>query len=137
MCMWDGYEDSPSVYRSKIQRTRKERKCGECNRKIAIGEPYQNVFMVYDGAPRTFVMCQHCLVAATWLVENCGGYLLEGVWEDVHSHVSELHRPQYRAVYRGLRRLEVGRERQWQRFDQTGLMALPKLPPVVDEKMAA
>lgn len=131
MCMWDGGEDRPEVHRSRFIKTRKERSCEECGRSITVGEPYQNVFMVYEGRGSTWVMCQHCLVAAQWLVENCGGYLLAGVWEDIHEHISEYRRPEYRAVYRGLRRLEVGRERQWVRFDRGGLMPVPVVPPVV------
>lgn len=133
MCMWDGGEDSPQVYRSKVQRTRKQRKCSECGRPIEIGESYQNVFMVYDGDASTWIMCQHCLVAAQWLADNCGGYLLDGVWQDIHEHIVEYSHPQYRAIRRGLRRLEIGSGRLWMRFDRTGLMELPRAPAVVGE----
>jgi hypothetical protein len=133
MCMWDGCGDSPEVYRCKVQQTRKERKCDECRRVIAVGEPYQNVFTVYDKEPSTWIMCQHCLVAATWLVDNCGGYVLAGVWQDIHEHISEYRGPsEYRPVVHGLQRLEVGAQRQWQRFDHAGLMALQSVPPVVE-----
>ena len=134
MCMWDGGEDGPSVYRCKVQHTRKKRRCGECSRHIAIGETYQNVFMVYDGSPGTWIMCAHCMVAAQWLVANCGGYLLHGVWEDIHEHIVEYRgAEQYRPVEHGLRRLEIGRKRRWARFDGAGLMAVQWMPPVVEE----
>lgn len=133
MCMWDGVDDFPQVYRAKVQRTRKERHCCECRRKIALGERYNNVFMVYNGSAGTWTMCEHCMVAAAWLDENCGGYLLEGIWEDIHNHIREYYGPpQYRPVVHGLRRLEVGRERKWRRFDDAGLMAVPRVPPVVE-----
>lgn len=134
MCMWDDCDDYPQVYRSKVQRTRKERKCQECSRAIAVGEPYQNVFMVFDRDASAWITCQHCLMAAQWLQENCGGYLIGGVWEDIHDHIREYRGPSaYRAIIHGLRRLEIGCERKWRRFDGAGLMPLGKVPPVIGE----
>jgi RNase P subunit RPR2 len=127
MCMADYADDQCSIYRAKIQRTRKPRKCDECSRPIAVGERYENAFMVYEGHADTFVTCEHCLVGSRWLVENCGGFLHCGVWEDLEEHISEYPRLAF-----PLSRLKVARRRMWRRFDGTGLMAVPPVPPTLE-----
>ena len=62
--------DPPSVYFSRTVRARKEYCCGECGRKIAIGESHEYVFGVYDGytyQPRT---CCHCVAIREFVSIN-------------------------------------------------------------------
>lgn len=127
MCMADYNDDPATVYSSKECRSRKDRKCDECSRKIAIGERYQNTFMVYDGRGSTWITCEHCVVGMRWLADNCGGFLHGAVWEDVHEHVRE-----YPTLAPYLMRLVVGHQRQWKRFDRAGLMRIPSVPPTLE-----
>ncbi len=128
MCMADYGGDRPSIYRAKTARTRKDRRCEECGRAIAVGERYQNAFMVHDGYGSTWVTCEHCIVAMDWLVENCGGFLHGGVWEDLEEHITE-----YPTIAFPLSRLSVARRRKWMRFDGAGLMVVPQAPPTLVE----
>lgn len=127
MCMADYSDDQPSFYRAKTCLTRKTRKCAECGRAIAIGERYQNTFMVYAGKGDTFVTCEHCVIGMEWLKENCGGFLHTGVWEDLEEHIQK-----YRRLAFPLSRLKVARRRHWKRFDGAGLMSIPPIPPTLE-----
>ena len=69
-------------------------------------------------------MCAHCQVAAEWLEENCGGYLLDAVHEDFSEHATG-NLPMLRIV--------VGARRRWKTFGGGGLMALPVYPPDMKE----
>jgi hypothetical protein len=130
--MWEHCDDRAEVHSRAVRTTRKDRVCHECGRLILAGETYQNIFMVYDRNPGTWFMCQHCMVAAAWLTQNCGGYLVEGVWEDIHDHVKEYRYPQCARMRIGLMRLEVGKNRAWRRLDGTGLMAIPAMPMTIE-----
>ena len=136
MCMWDGDGDSPSIYRASTRRSRKERKCEECRRTIAVGERYHYAFMVYETYPSGFYTCEHCSVAMDWLIENCGGFAHGGVWEDLEEHISE-YRTQAPLVTYELAKLKVAWRRQWRRFDGLGLMRVPPVPPVIEGAMHA
>lgn len=57
--MCDGH-DYPTVYREKIVRSRKPRRCCECSMPIAIGDRYENVFGVWDGNANTYSTCLAC-----------------------------------------------------------------------------
>jgi hypothetical protein len=116
--------DPPTIYRTKMQRAKKVRRCDECGRTIGEGEHYKYAFCVYEGHGEQYAMCQHCAVAARWLVNNCGGFLHHGVWEDFEEHINEYPRMAF-----SLLRLSVARRRRWERFDRTGLMDVPALPP--------
>lgn len=128
MCMVDWDHDAPTVSSTHMRVSRKVRRCSECDRSIAVGESYQNCFMVYDSSPDTFTTCAHCVVAMRWLARNCGGYLFEGVWDDIREHISE-----YPTLRFSLSRLVVGMRSSWMRFDKTGLMAVPKVPQTLEE----
>lgn len=128
MCMYDGMEyDPPTVSTTTTLRARKEHKCIECRRTIRPGEQYQRVFQVYDGHVGTYKTCTHCLIGQQWLVENCGGYVFEGVWDDYAEHVRE-----YPMLAPHLVRLLVSSRRKWERFDRRGLMAIPHVPPSLE-----
>lgn len=121
MCMWDR-GDSPSVYRACERVAKKPHKCNECSREIAVGERHRYVFMVYDGYPYTGRACAHCGVAQEWLARECGGYLWDGLWEDIRQHLEE-----YPALYWPLGRLYAGYRRRWCRRDGS-LMMIPCVP---------
>lgn len=117
MCMIDDC-DSAEVSSSRwIKSARKEHKCTECARPIAKGEPYKYGFMVFEGSGESYHMCQHCYVAAEWLIENCGGFVWHSVHEDIAEHASE-----YPALKEELQPLRDGMRAKW-----SGLL-LPKLP---------
>ncbi len=118
MCMWDG-GDGPEVARHRTVRARKPHQCTECGRTIEVGEQYQYDFQVYDGSPGTWHTCQHCRVAQQWLIRECGGYLIEGTWEDIQEHITE-----YPKLKRPLGRLLASRDKKWRMPDGT-LMPLP------------
>lgn len=129
MCMADYNDDRPTIYRTRNCRTRKPRKCDECGRAVSVGEIYGNSFMVYEGHGSTFVTCAHCIIGQQWLADNCGGFLHGAVWEDLEEHIGE-----YPTIAFPLSRLKIARQRQWQRFDQTGLMSVPAIPPTLESR---
>lgn len=54
--------DPPSMYeKCRVKSARKLHKCSECRRTINPGEPYENVWGIWDGQSDTFKTCQHCL----------------------------------------------------------------------------
>lgn len=123
MCMIDGAEMCEVWQERPVKAARKAHKCSECGRTIAAGETYRSIFTVFEGDASTVRQCQHCVVAADWLTKECGGYLTEGIFEDIDEHAREYARF-------GLWRLSVGMKRRWQRFDKAGLMRVPALPPI-------
>ena len=122
MCNIDDAERC-SVWDEADHRASKEWVCTECRRSIARGERYRRVAGLYEGAWTIMRICAHCVVGANWLTAECGGYLLDGVREEIHEHAQE-----YRSA--SLWRLVVGADRKWTRFDGTGLMPIPKEPPL-------
>lgn len=88
MCMIDDCEPC-SVYRAKVCKARKEHKCSECGRTINKGEEYHYAFMVQEGYGDSFHTCQHCYVAAKWLIDNCGGFVHQAVLEEIEEHARE------------------------------------------------
>lgn len=123
MCMVDGADDRCNILRDENRKARKVHLCSECARKIQPGETYNLQVAQWEGTVDDYKTCQHCEVAKRWLTQECGGYLYQGVEEDISEHASE-----YRNI--GLWRLVVGFRRNWGRFDGQGLMALPKMPPL-------
>ena len=123
MCMWDG-GDGPQVADHRVVRARKSHRCAECGRVIEVGETYHYDFQVYDGCPGTWHTCQHCRVAQQRLIRECGGYLIEGTWEDVEEHTRE-----YPKTMMPLGRLIVGKNRKWRARDG-GLVPIPAVPAI-------
>lgn len=121
MCAIDYCDEPFSVYWTKENVTaRKEHKCDECHRVIAIGEKYLYSFGVYDHQGYNYHICAHCTIAAKWLTDNCGGFLHEGVLEDIEQHIEE-----YPGMV-GLIRFKIGMKRSWKRFSGPGLMPIPR-----------
>lgn len=131
MCMVEGADDYVEHQHTVfVKCARKEHHCAECGRIIAKGERYRRDEAVMEGSWYTYHTCEHCQIACNWLAEQCGGYLWQGVLEDIQEHVS---------VYRIARlcRIEIGMKRGWKKFNGTGLMPIPAMPKVVAHKEAA
>jgi hypothetical protein len=125
-----------TISRSADRKARKTYKCSECGNPIRPGELYRFATFLYDGRWSEDRMCRYCMVAAAWLRAQCGGYLTNGVWEDVLEHVEEFASVAPR-VARALKRLDVWRSHHWQikRGPRAGeLIPVPAVPAIVDEK---
>jgi len=120
MCAIDDGEHY-DVYCAQTRKAAKAHKCNECYRQIAKGESYRHTHGLYDGYWMQNRVCSHCQVATTWLSDNCGGYMDQGVCEDIEQHVDEYRRMD-------LARLAVGMRSKWKRIRREGLMPIPKLP---------
>lgn len=128
MCNTD--YDPPELYEEVVVRSaRKEHRCSECGRTIETGESYLYVFGVWQGSPNQYKVCRHCNVAKCWLVAECGGFLFEGIEEDIHGHAQEYGSTTSAALYR----IVVGMRRKWRRRDG-GMMPLPGLPAISAEQ---
>jgi hypothetical protein len=114
------------------RKARKEHRCSECYRTIAKGERYRYEVTVYDGFTSTIKTCKHCWVAREWLTENCGGFIYKQVLEEIREHAEE-----YPRLALPLYRICTAAGRKWQRFDNSGLMSVPKLPPSIEGTLAA
>lgn len=55
-----GDEGSLEMYRSRVQRSRKERVCCACNEPVRAGDLYQYTFGIWDGEPSKYVHCLRC-----------------------------------------------------------------------------
>lgn len=53
-------DDQPEVYREKMRTARKPHTCCECQRQIAPGEKYQDVWGVWSGERKSFATCESC-----------------------------------------------------------------------------
>jgi hypothetical protein len=137
MCMVDGADGCNEFSRTTHHTARKEHKCAECHRAIEPGERYTYDSWKYDGDFASSKRCAHCNVSAQWLRENCGGFLIYGIYEDIQEHVSE-YRGDAICVPR-LKRLEIGMQRRWKirRGPKKGqLMPIPQLPAKLEPKHA-
>lgn len=120
MCAIDGGERY-DVYCEATRKAAKQHKCDECYRPILKGEIYRQTRGLYDGHWSVNKVCSHCSVATEWLGTNCGGYMDQGVREDIEEHVDEYRRMD-------LARLAVGMRNKWKCIRREGLMPIPKLP---------
>lgn len=138
MCMVDGAYDGPNEFSRTTQHTaRKEHRCGECHRTIYPGERYTYASWKFDGDFSSAKMCRHCSVAADWLNENCGGFLISGIREDIQQHVSD-YRGDAACVPR-LKRIDVGMRRKWKvgyGAKRGQLMPIPQMPAQIEPKHA-
>ena len=121
MCAINGGETADFYHRS-TRVARKQHRCEECARTIAVGEKYEHASLFYDRWS-AFKTCRHCMVSTGWLGHNCGGFLHGGVFDDIEEHTRE-----YPELAFGLLRLAVGMKRKWKRFDTEGLMKMPVMP---------
>lgn len=119
MCAIDA--DCPELYRMNVRLARKEHRCSECSRLIAVGEKYNCAFMIYEGTPDTFRTCAHCRVGQMWLIENCGTFIHGDLIGEMQEHARD-----YPAVAPGLNVIVTGIKQQWRQGDI--LMVLPVQP---------
>jgi hypothetical protein len=138
MCMvegadGDGYIDFSSEW--PTGKGRKEYRCYECHRTIAIGESFVNHVWKYDGELSHVRTCAHCAVACEWLSKNCNGYLIGTVLEDIDEHVHEYSHVPIPACIPDLVLLQTGMRHKWviQDGPQKGqLSSLPALPCLLE-----
>lgn len=123
MCLWDeaSADCTPSVSRLADVKARKAYICVECNRQINVGERCQYVFQIYDGDPYSCYTCEHCQTAQAWLRRECGGYVIDCIWEDIREHIKE-----HPGLKFPLGRLIVQKNKQWTKNGQ--LMSIPPVP---------
>lgn len=125
----DDADERCTVLFEKRQVARVQHRCKECRRPIEKGETYLNERLLFEGRVTTHKTCSHCLVARQWLAAECGGWIYEGVKEDIAEHVDELTYPfEVKLLY-------IGMKRQWKTKQGTS-WRLPKLPQTTHQRMA-
>ena len=109
-----------------VKKARKTHCCDECGRQIFPGESYRYETGLNDGYFETYKRCDHCAVAANWLIAQCGGFVTCGILEDLEEHLNEVE------DWRGIARLVIGMRRRWRqvRKGHQGLMRLQPSPRV-------
>lgn len=125
MCAIDDCDERVEVLREKDQVARKEHRCSECRRPITPGEAYHYEFGKLEGEAVTYRTCAHCMVARQWLRANCGGWIYEGVIQEICDHAGE-----YPALAEPLKLIVSGANARWQSIGG-GLMPLPAMPPAI------
>ena len=127
MCMVDDSDGSVTEISGLLQRmARVTHTCKECCRTIDKGETYFVESYVFDGDFHTHKTCAHCKVARDWLQAECGGWLYEGVEEDIREHVFSRMYPM------SLARIAVGMQWKW-RTPKGRLMPIPAMPQTTHE----
>lgn len=121
MCRIDGADPS-DFYSEKTRRARKEHRCEECGRKIAVGESHHYAFVVAEGLGDSYRTCAHCCAGQSWLSRECGGWIFGSVGEELQEHAYD-----YPEIAIPLRRLYLAMRRQWRYFDGS-LMKVPSTP---------
>jgi hypothetical protein len=54
--------------------------------------------MLYEGSWMSFKTCQHCIAAAQWLIVVCGGWVHQGLYEDLTEHRDEGYNPRWLSI---------------------------------------
>jgi hypothetical protein len=127
--MIDSAEGRCTVLHSTDRKARKEHRCTECYRVIPVGEIYLNEGCLWDGRKDTYKICSHCQVVRNWLSAECGGWLYEGVREDIYEHAFEGN------YGKGVIMLSVGMGRQWKKKNGD-MWRVPSLPKTTHQRMA-
>lgn len=114
MCMIEYADESFRVYKHALRHAHREHLCSECGRTIQRREVYEYASGLHpDGGWMHFRTCENCISVRRWLVAECGGFLHEGVLEDLAEHLDEVD-----AGRRGLLELAVAyMRRQWRSSD--------------------
>ncbi len=116
--------DQPKVARKVRRKTRKERRCTECCRRIMVGETYEVHTCLHEDNWGTWCWCLHCAEARPTAgdIADCHCWLYEFVWEDLREHAQDERNMR-------LIRLVKGADRKWtyQRGPRKGqLVPVPK-----------
>lgn len=111
MCMVDDLDDRAEVWNEQPRKARKQYKCGECYREIAVGERYVYLWAKGSDGPFTARWCAHCDVLKDWLWTNCSGSVIGSVIEDCRDHVQEY--AGRAACIPALARVVAGARRDW------------------------
>lgn len=122
MCRVDGAEQF-EVWQQSTPTARKEHTCCECGRPIHVGETYHRGRGMYESKWFAVAWCRHCDAASAWLRRECGGYLTEGLLEELVEHWEE--DTAFRSVW--LARAIAGMRQKW----HGGRMPVPSEPPLV------
>lgn len=125
MCAIDDCDERVEVLREKDRAARKEHRCSECRRTIAPGETYHYEFGKLEGEAVTYRTCAHCMVARKWLHKNCGGWIYNGVIQEILDHSVE-----YPALADPLKLIVTGAQQKWQSIGGA-LMPVPDMPPAI------
>jgi hypothetical protein len=98
--------EMPELYQEARPKVRKEHRCDERQRTIAVGEVYKHVRGKWYGNVTTYKTCAYCCAASRWLYSVCDGYPLGDMFGDTLEHWWE-----YKLLSLG--RLVIGFRRQW------------------------
>lgn len=118
--MIDGCDDYVNVLSTRHSIARKPHKCFECYRIIDSGELYLTENGLFDGEFVKYVTCPQCLIVRHWLKKECGGFLYEGIGEDLEQHMQEYSINS--TIRFALGRLVIGMRSKWEN------RKMPKLP---------
>jgi hypothetical protein len=111
-----------TVLSTRISTARKPHCCTECSRIIETGESYLSESCLFDGDFTIYKTCAHCRVTREWLEAECGGFVYQGIREDIDDHARE-------GYGFGVMRLAIGMRKKW-RYGNASLMPIPKCPKV-------
>ncbi len=127
MCLIDNSDGCEFLSQSR-HRARVQHKCCECRRTIEPGESYERFFGKAEGDTFGGSVCRHCIAVREWLVKVCGGYLFEGVMEDLEEHIGEGFNPRWLNI------AVSGMRKKWRDKDgeMRRPMSLPKQLPLGD-----
>lgn len=126
MCAIDDCDERVEVFQAVDRVGRKEHRCSECRRPIVPGEKYHYEFGKLEGEPVTYRTCSHCMIAREWLRKNCGGWIYEGVIEDISEHAQ-----QYPDLAQPLSAIVSRAKQKWLSIGGQ-LMPVPDMPPAIE-----
>jgi len=125
MCAIDDCDERVNVVQTADRIARKEHRCSECYRQIVKGEKYHYEFGTLEGDAVTYRTCPHCMVAREWLHKNCGGWIYQGVIEEICEHADE-----YPDLAEPLKLIVSGANARWKSIGGD-LMPIPDMPPAI------
>lgn len=111
MCMVDCSDGPVTSLSSADHKARKEHKCAECRRVIRVGETYRSDRYLFESEFNIHKVCAHCMVVRWWLSDECGGWLYNGLEEDLQEHAASGD------YAMDVKRLYVAMRRKWARRD--------------------
>ena len=76
----------PTLYKSKIVRTRKKHECVECGERIEIAEKAEKIDTLYDGNFQTFYTCLDCQKIIAFIRQDTEDDLLKELNEALCCH---------------------------------------------------